>query len=135
MVGDFCVFFYRDGALGVLVGILGVLVGVFDVFAGVFLIESSPLYNYKSPIQKFEERNAIQTTALGHLRNHFRSLLRMKHRFSKMPPMSDLCHSGIEIYSLNLMDCFNRVGSPFHHYGVVLSPVVTCIGTKRVTIV
>ena len=35
-------FFYRDGALGVLVGILGVLVGVFDVLAGVFLIQSSP---------------------------------------------------------------------------------------------
>ena len=34
-------FFYRDGALAVLVGILGVLVGVFDVLAGIFLIQSS----------------------------------------------------------------------------------------------
>ena len=35
-------FFYRDGALGVLVSILGVLVAVFDVLAGLFLIQSSP---------------------------------------------------------------------------------------------
>ena len=38
----YLVFFYQDGAFGVLVGILGVLVGIFDVLAGVFFIQSSP---------------------------------------------------------------------------------------------